>query len=449
MIEKVGYKSDNIHMEGHSKLLKELSSLPKGYISKKTIHGKERFYLQWKEDGKLKSRYIKEDELDDIRKSLARRKQIAEILASASNKSLPLARIGQNASSLTGDIMSGDDAVARFENGVLVWMDEKRVPLAIKRGAGLSYWLSKRSIDDSRANARRLKAYLEIKGAPSSTVSLMNRSLSITDSYWFRPKGSKTKFMNLRDSGDAFSFISLEGRIPEGKLRPSINPELTNIGSYEKGWRLLDGEWWMLKKGSPAELFSEWFCCELAYAIGIPTVRYVLEKDMIRSRNFADRYDLEMISSIAGEDDGYENVFTKILEIKESLASSYLSLMWFDCLIWNVDRHNENLGLLRDKKSGRIAKLAPNFDLNMALFGSGMEIDGKRRADGLMRMFSSFLRENDSARRLYLSLKIPEFDNSTVEEILKHDPKVYEFDKEKLIDFLLEGQNRLCNLLDD
>ena len=37
----------------------ELAGLPAGYISKKMIHGKERFYLQWMENGKLKSRYIK------------------------------------------------------------------------------------------------------------------------------------------------------------------------------------------------------------------------------------------------------------------------------------------------------------------------------------------------------------------------------------------------------
>ena len=38
---------------------KELSTCPNGYISRKMINGKERFYLQWTEDGKLKSKYIK------------------------------------------------------------------------------------------------------------------------------------------------------------------------------------------------------------------------------------------------------------------------------------------------------------------------------------------------------------------------------------------------------
>ena len=41
------------------KLRIELASLPKGYISNKTIGGKVRHYLQWTENGKIKSRYIK------------------------------------------------------------------------------------------------------------------------------------------------------------------------------------------------------------------------------------------------------------------------------------------------------------------------------------------------------------------------------------------------------
>lgn len=42
----------------------ELAGLPTGYISVKNIRGKERRYLQWLEDGKLKSKYIKAAELD-------------------------------------------------------------------------------------------------------------------------------------------------------------------------------------------------------------------------------------------------------------------------------------------------------------------------------------------------------------------------------------------------
>ena len=56
----------------------ELAGLPAGYISKKMIHGKERFYLQWMENGKLKSRYIKAAEFDAVSAQVERRTQLQE-----------------------------------------------------------------------------------------------------------------------------------------------------------------------------------------------------------------------------------------------------------------------------------------------------------------------------------------------------------------------------------
>ena len=48
------------------KLEDEIAQFPVGYISKKNIHGKIRYYRQWTENGKIKSQYIKEEELDEI-----------------------------------------------------------------------------------------------------------------------------------------------------------------------------------------------------------------------------------------------------------------------------------------------------------------------------------------------------------------------------------------------
>ena len=55
-------------------LEKEIASLPVGYISKKTINGKTRFYRQWSENGKIKSKFIKDEEYEEISRAIARRK---------------------------------------------------------------------------------------------------------------------------------------------------------------------------------------------------------------------------------------------------------------------------------------------------------------------------------------------------------------------------------------
>jgi len=57
-----------------------LSELPKGYISKKIIKGKEYFYLQHKENGKVVSKYISADHLQAVEEQVKRRKQLDEAL---------------------------------------------------------------------------------------------------------------------------------------------------------------------------------------------------------------------------------------------------------------------------------------------------------------------------------------------------------------------------------
>ena len=54
----------------------QIASLPVGYISKKMINGKERYYQQWTENGKVKSKYIKNEELDEFQKKIELRKSL-------------------------------------------------------------------------------------------------------------------------------------------------------------------------------------------------------------------------------------------------------------------------------------------------------------------------------------------------------------------------------------
>ncbi len=67
-------------MEGtaeiYEKLIKELERLPSGYISKKNINGKTQYYLQWRENGKIKSKYIPHGELETVECQIAKRKKL-------------------------------------------------------------------------------------------------------------------------------------------------------------------------------------------------------------------------------------------------------------------------------------------------------------------------------------------------------------------------------------
>lgn len=57
-------------------LQEEISELPKGYITYKTVSGKRYPYHQWSENGKKTTLYLKEDEVLPLSRKIARRKEL-------------------------------------------------------------------------------------------------------------------------------------------------------------------------------------------------------------------------------------------------------------------------------------------------------------------------------------------------------------------------------------
>lgn len=76
--------------------------------------------------------------------------------------------------------------------------------------------------------------------------------------------------------------------------------------------------------------------------------------------------------------------------ISKDVAKQYLLLLWMDTVCYNMDRHTENFGVLRDVNSGEILSLAPNYDNNIALISNGYPSDVLRKHDGLIRFFKEF-----------------------------------------------------------
>ena len=63
-----------------------IAALPAGYISRKNINGKTRYYLQWKENGKIKSQYLREGEAEEIRMQIEERRQLQKRLKELKKK---------------------------------------------------------------------------------------------------------------------------------------------------------------------------------------------------------------------------------------------------------------------------------------------------------------------------------------------------------------------------
>ena len=402
-----------------SELWKELRTLPKGNVYEKTISGKTYFYHQYFEAGRRYSRIISAKEVPEMREKIARRKEIERELSSRAGKDITLSPA---ATSLTGYVMNGDSVVAKFEQGQLVSIDEKLAPLSIVQTHSMERFLRLRVLDMSRTNARILRRVLGIHVDEDYKTALYSYALSVYDHYWFKPKHSKLTYGQLVLRDDLLFDTALKGETPQFYGKAKLSPELTTTGSFEKGWRYIDGVWWLYKNGNAAQIFSELFCSRFALLMGIPTVQYEYDGSYIRCPNFSPNTNFEPIAALAGDNEDYAHLFRIMSGLGESIALQYLALCSFDAVVYNVDRHNENLGLLRDISNGAVISLAPNFDNNLALIATNERLNGNPAKDGFISLFTQFLDKEPLAKALYHRLKFPDITLDEVEKIVDSIP---------------------------
>lgn len=62
-----------------------------------------------------------------------------------------------------------------------------------------------------------------------------------------------------------------------------------------------------------------------------------------------------------------------------------------DALVFNMDRHTQNFGVLREQETGRIISTAPNFDNNMALISRGYVRNPEAVPNLLVSLFGELL----------------------------------------------------------
>lgn len=436
-----------------SALEKELSESPVGYISRKVINGKERFYLQWTENGKVKSRYIKTEELESVGASVEQRKQLQmklkELRATpegvrSNNLKRKAVRSMQN---ITGTLMSEDRPIAKVQNGKITDAVEELLPLYLKRTKNFEEWVSSRAIDAHRTNSRLLKKVLRLRTTDDVQTALAVNAAAVTDRYWFKPDGSSAVYEDIRFKENYFDQLALRGDPDSFSRKPSRTPELTNTGSFEKCWKLINGKWWMYKNENSEECFSELFICKLGEKLGLDMAHYELDGQYIRSKDFTDgaSVNFEPLRALVDDDDDYENCFNVLKKLSTDIAKQYLLLIWMDSICYNMDRHTENFGLLRDVHTGEILSLAPNYDNNIALIAKGYPTDISRKSDGLIRFFSEFLMSSDDALEMYRQMDLPEITDKIIDECFDEIP--IEVDREYIRSFILNGQARINDII--
>ena len=215
------------------------------------------------------------------------------------------------------------------------------------------------------------------------------KGLSLNDSYWVVPQGFTGTFAqyNLYENrfSEILSLVAYTG-IGQSDAAFTTSPELTTNGMLPKAWRFIEGEGIYLYKGGTFgaantgnEPYSEFYTGQVAQAMGLDAVAYELEnwKGILASR-------CKLLTDI---DTSYipvgrivrEGGLKACLEYYQGLGveayEQVKSMLVFDAVIYNEDRHFGNFGVLRDNHTGKVTGAAPVFDNGMSLFNFAMPED--------------------------------------------------------------------------
>ena len=309
------------------------------------------------------------------------------------------------------EILSGDTLTAIWFNGILSIRNHDLLPLFLKREPNAHAWLTSRAADRRRPNIRLLKKALRLAEKDDISTVIHVYGATITDNYWIRPIGSAMTYNDVRFNDDYFSTLALKGTYNSfnraSNSKRSKTPELTNTGSFEKCWKLRDGKWWIYKRATHAEAFSELFICELGRVLGMNMATYERGDGCVKSLDFADgaSVNFEPASAFMGDNEEYPDVVKALQNLCPDAIPDYIRLLFMDTLCANPDRHTNNFGLLRDTRTGEFLGLAPNYDNNMALISRGYPV--KPSANDLLIVLLNDLLDEYPEYRVYLP-EVPE-----------------------------------------
>ncbi len=319
-------------------------------------------------------------------------------------------------------ILNGDTVAAEWINNELKVINHNMLPLYLDLTGNVQKWLETRAIDSHRANSRLLKKALRLTERDDISSVLSVNAVTITDNYWIKPMDSNLSYSDVRFNNDYFANLALTGNYDSfnkaANSKNSRTPELTNTGSFEKCWKLINGEWWMYKKANHEEMFSELFIYRLGTELGFSMAEYKRGKGVIKTKDFTDNamVNFEPAFNFMNDNEDYIATLNALRDLCPDSIGDYVKMLFLDTVCANPDRHTFNFGILRDTESGDVLGLAPNFDNNMALISRGYPKNIKRKNDLLVKLFNELL-EYDSSLKKYVPLLTEEIILKTIKSV--------------------------------
>ncbi len=297
-----------------------------------------------------------------------------------------------------------DEELIKFkltENGLaglqseIIYVNEeikKVFPLdLILTGEGVVKWLQNRVIPKNRAFVDEVLKTLGLSVNDTKGIIDVCKGLSLNDSYWVVPDEFSGTFAEFNLYENRFSeVLALVAYTGAGgsKAAFSTSPELTTHGMLRKAWRFIEDDGIYLYKGGTEgaanagkEPYSEYYACQIAKTMGLDCVHYDLEnwKGILASKCklFTDVNTSFVPIGRIVRTGGLQACLDYFEKLDKKSFEHIKSMLVFDAVIYNEDRHFGNFGILRDNHTGEILGAAPIFDNGLSLFNFAMDDDFK------------------------------------------------------------------------
>lgn len=342
--------------------------------------------------------------------------------------------------------MSRDVPIARIEDGEIHVEHPNLMPLYLQKTGNLDLWLTMRAIDRHRTNSRLLKKALRLKQRDDVSTVLHFQAVTITDAWWIKADDEDLDYEDVCFHRNYFDKLALRGDADSFNLPPSRTPELTNTGSFEKCWRLENGQWWLYKAENAEERFTEVFSSHLAKALGLDAVHYEVQDACVRCLDFTGsaQVNLDPAVGLIGECSDYVEMFDALAAAGSEVQRAFVDMCYFDALLFNMDRHEYNFGVLRDVDSGQTLRLAPLYDHNIALITRGYPRDIERTHDRLIADFLELLKERPTGFRMRELARDAVLDAVAATKVPLKRPNQLPMEPEEYVSgFILNGQKRI------
>lgn len=249
-------------------------------------------------------------------------------------------------------------------------------------GEGILKWLERRVIPKNRTFADQILKTLGLSHNDTKGIIDVCKGLSLNDSYWIVPEGFEGTFEQYNLYDNRFSeMLALVAYTGAGQTKQvfTTSPELTTNGMLPKAWRFIEGDGIYLYKGGTSgasnagrEPFCEYYASQIAEVMGLNAVHYDLEKwkgiTASKCKLFTDKDTSFVPIGRIVKAGGIQKCLDYYDKMGKDFSEQIRSMLVFDALIYNEDRHFGNFGILRDNHTGKIVAPAPIFDNGSSLF---------------------------------------------------------------------------------